>query len=455
MTEQIDPRPGDAEPEGYATEVPHASGASASLWRNRPYMALLTGETVSAVGVEVAQIALPIIAVTYLVASEFQIGVLGMAEGLAFLFLSLPVGAWVDRVSRRRVMIGANVVRAGAMALVPVLWFAGVLSVPGLMVIALLTSGAQVFFDMAYMSIVPALVTRDQLNDANSRLQVTSETSRAAGPGLGGVLAKVIGAPWLPLAATFGYLVSAVAIWRIPADEPPPRRRDSRFIHEIREGVSFVFGNRYIRPVVTSTTVSNLFGNIAFTMFPVLLLRHLGLGPLAFGLMGTVSSLGAISGAFAAPWFARRYGDGHAIPVTYLVSSVPFFLTALSFMAPRPVAIAMVAVSGFFTVAGIVSFNVVQVSMRQRQCPPRMLARMTASIRTLIWGIGPVGALLSGIIATKWGLPAAFWTGAIGNMVGVVILVFSPLWQLRAVPEPQWMVDALDAETADEGIDPA
>jgi MFS family permease len=132
-------------------------------------MALLTGETVAAVGVEVAQVAIPIIAVTYLVASEFEIGVLGMAEGIAFLLLSLPVGAWVDRVSRRRVMIGANIVRALAMATIPVLWFSGMLDVPQLMGIALTISAAAVFFDTAYMSIVPALVPREQLGDANSR----------------------------------------------------------------------------------------------------------------------------------------------------------------------------------------------------------------------------------------------------------------------------------------------
>ena len=115
MTEQIDPTPESAEPEGFATQLPHGG---TSLWRNRPYVALLTGETVAAVGVEIAQVAIPIIAVTYLVASEFQIGVLGMAEGIAFLLLSLPIGAWVDRVSRRRVMIGANIVRALAMAVI-------------------------------------------------------------------------------------------------------------------------------------------------------------------------------------------------------------------------------------------------------------------------------------------------------------------------------------------------
>lgn len=438
MTEQIDPTPESAAPEGFATELPQPAP---SLWRNRPYVALLTGETVAAIGVEIAQVALPIIAVTYLVATEFEIGVLGMAEGIAFLLLSLPVGALVDRVSRRRVMIGANIVRGLAMAAVTVLWFTGLLDVPQLMMIALVISAAAVFFDTAYMSIVPALVPREQLNDANSRLQISSETARAAGPGLGGVLAKVVSAAWLPLAATFGYLVSAFAIWRIPADEPPPRAHDASFVKEIREGISFVFKNKYIRPVVLSTTASNLFGSIAFTMFSVLLLRYLDLGPTAFGIMLTISSIGGIFGAFTAPWWARRFGDGHAIPVTYIFASLPMFVTAASFLVPRPAAIVMVALSGFWSVAGIVAFNVVQVSMRQRQCPPRMLARMTASIRTLIWGIGPLGAFLSGVIATHWGLASAFWIGAVGNLLGVLLLIFSPLWRLREVPDPDWMAE--------------
>jgi predicted MFS family arabinose efflux permease len=440
VTEPLDPIPQDAEPEAYATELPHGH---TSLWRNRPYVALLTGETVAAVGVEIAQVAIPIIAVTYLVATEFEIGVLGMAEGIAFLLLSLPVGAWVDRVSRRRVMIGANIVRGLAMAAIPILYFnfRESFDVPQLMVIALIISAAAVFFDTAYMSIVPALVSRDQLGDANSRLQISSETARAAGPGLGGLLAKAISAAWLPLAATFGYLVSAFAIWRIPADEPPPRAHDSKFLAEIREGIEFVFRNQYIRPVVLATTASNLFGTVAYTMIPVLLLRQLGLGPASYGLMLTISSVGGIAGAFSAPWWIKRFGEGKSIPATYIFASVPLFMMAASFAMPRPAAIAVVAVAGFWGVGGIVAFNVVQVSMRQKQSPPRMLARMTASIRTLIWGVGPLGALLSGIVATHWGLQSAFWIGAIGETIGVLFLVFSPLWRLRKVPDPDWMAE--------------
>jgi predicted MFS family arabinose efflux permease len=127
--------------------------------------------------------------------------------------------------------------------------------------------------------------------------------------------------------------------------------------------------------------------------------------------------------------------------MTYLFASPPLFLMAASFWMPRTLAIIVVAIAGFWGVMGIVAFNVVQVSMRQKQSPPRMLARMTASIRMLIWGVGPLGALLSGIVATKLGLAAAFWIGAIGETAGVLFLLLSPLWRLRDVPDPEWLLE--------------
>jgi len=421
--------PGDAD-----VPTPLTTATPASLWRNRPYMALLTGETVQGFGVEIAQVAIPIIAVTYLVASEVEIGILNAAEGVAFLLLSLPVGAYVDRVSRRRIMVWANVVRALVMAAIPILWLTDTLEMSWLMVGAFLISAAAVFFDMAYMSIVPSLVEEDQLDVANSRLQTTAWTARAAGPGLGGLLARVISAPFLPIAATVGYLASGVAIWRIPADEPPPREHESRIIDEIKEGMRFVFHHPFIRPVVVSTAVSNLFSNVGYTMFSILLLRYLGLGPGVYGLLLTAGSIGAIVGAFTAPKFTKAFGEGHAIPITYLVSSVPMFFPLAAFVAPVPVATVLIAIGMFLGMFGVVAFNVVQVSMRQRQCPPRLLGRMTASIRTVIWGIGPVGALASGFIATHLGLATAFWIGAVGNLAGVIILMVSPLWRMGRVP---------------------
>src|SRR5690606_8062338 len=120
---------------------------------------------VSQLGSQVTNVAMPIAAVSYLHASEFQVGLLGAAQMAAFLLLGLPAGAIVDRLSRRRVMIWANVIRAALLAGIPALWLMGSLSVSGLVVVALLTGACAVFFDVAYMSIVPSLVPRAQLSD--------------------------------------------------------------------------------------------------------------------------------------------------------------------------------------------------------------------------------------------------------------------------------------------------
>ena len=417
-----------------SSQAPEDPTDTPSLWRNRPYVALLTGETVGNVAVEIAQVAWPIIAVIYLAATELEIGILGMAEGLAFLILGLPVGAWVDRLSRRAVMITANVVRAVTMAVIPLMWVTGTLEIHWLMVVAFAMSVAQVFFDTAYLSMVPALVPSRQLAEANSRLMMTNEVARGAGPGLGGLLARVVSAPLLPIAATVGYLISAFAIWRIPTDEPPPRERDSTLVGEIREGISFVFRHPFIRPVALSAATSNLFGAIGFTMMPVLVLRELGADTLVWGLFLSAGAVGGIVGAFAAPALARRFGDGHGIGVAYLIEIIAFAMPIAVFYTDRMTAFVILFVSSFVAVFGIVAYNILQVTMRQQQCPPRMIGRMTASLRTLIWGIGPLGALLSGIIAETAGLATAFWIAGIGNAFGILFVIFSPLWKMREVP---------------------
>ena len=97
-----------------------------SLWRNRPYVLLLSGETVSSLGAQISYIALSITAVNYLAATEFQVGLLGAVETAAFLFLALPAGAWVDRMSHRRVMIISNIIRAALLTLIPLAWGFGI-----------------------------------------------------------------------------------------------------------------------------------------------------------------------------------------------------------------------------------------------------------------------------------------------------------------------------------------
>lgn len=416
-----------------------------SLWRNRSFMLLLSGETASTFLAAFLHVALPAIAVTTLVASEFQVGLLGASESAAFLFLTLPAGAWVDRLSRRRVMITANLVRAALVALIPLAWVFNILSIPWLLWIVFGLGVCRVFFDVAYMSILPTLVTKATLTDANSRLQATFEVANATGPSIAGPLVAAFSAPVAPLMSVGGFLASAFTSWRIrePVVTRTVAQRDLG--GEIREGLDFVRHHPLISRVVYSAMLSNLFGGLTFTMFPVLVLRQFGFGPTGLGLLMTISSLGALAGALAGPVFVKRLGDGHAIPMTALYEAVAGFGVPASLLVPHAFAFATLAVSGFLMMFGIVAFNIAQVSLRQRVCPERLLGRMNATVRFAVWGVNPFASLLSGTIAMLIGLQGLFWIGATGSMLAILILVFSPLWHLKKV-------DSYEEGVAAEGL---
>jgi putative solute:sodium symporter small subunit len=191
--------------------------------------------------------------------------------------------------------------------------------------------------------------------------------------------------------------------------------------------------------------LSNLFGGLTFTMFPVLVLRQFGFGPTGLGLLMTISSLGALAGALAGPVFVKRLGDGHAIPITALYEAVAGFGVPASLLVPHAFAFATLAVSGFVMMFGIVAFNIAQVSLRQRVCPERLLGRMNATVRFAVWGVNPFASLLSGTIAMLIGLQSLFWIGATGSLLALLILVFSPLWHLKKV-------DSYEEGVAAEGL---
>ena len=404
-----------------------------SLWRNRSFMLLLSGETASTFLAAFLHVALPAIAVTTLLASDFQVGLLGASESVAFLFLTLPAGAWVDRLSRRRVMIAANLVRACLVALIPIVWAFGVLSIPWLLWIVFGLGVCRVFFDVAYMSILPTLVSRAELTNANSRLQATFEVANAAGPSVAGPLVGAFSAPVAPLLSVGGFLASAFTTWRIREPVVPRTVTKRDLGGEIREGLDFVRHHPLISRVVYSAMLSNLFGGLTFTMFPVLILRQFAFGTTGLGFLMTIGSLGALTGALAGPVFVRRLGDGHAIPIAALIEGVAGFGVPASLLVPHAWAFATLAASNFVMLMGIVAFNIAQVSLRQRVCPERLLGRMNATIRFAVWGVNPIASLLSGTIAALIGLQNLFWIGATGAMLAILILVFSPLWGLKKV----------------------
>lgn len=413
-----------------------AKPKEASLWRDRNFSTFWAGQALGQFGAQLGQLAFPVLAVTMLSASEVQVGVLNAAGLAAFLAVGLPAGAWVDRWLKRKTMITAELVRMAAMAVVPVLWWSGNLQIWHLYLIAAAAGTATVFFDVAYQSYVPVLVDSRLVREANSKLEATAQIARIGGPAAGGWLLALVSAPVLFVGESAGYLLSALFLARTrDAEVRTPAAGRRPLAAEIREGLQFVVRHPLISRIAACTGGMNFSGMLIFTLMPLLVLRNLGLGPQGMGLIMAVGAAGGLLGAVAAPRLAARIGEGTVIPVCAVVSSVFLLLVPLSGIVSESAAsLALLLVSEFGFGFSVLVYNIVQLSMRQRVCPPRLLGRMNASIRFAVWGVMPLAALASGFLGENLGLVPTMLIGAAGSFLATAPVVFSPLRRMRTLP---------------------
>ena len=418
--------------------MPSATSPAAGLplVGNRSFLALWSGQGISQLGVQLGQLALPVLAVAVLGAEEMELGVLNAAAMAAFLVVGLPAGAWVDRWSKRRTMIRADLVRMAAMLAVPGLWAVGALEIWHLYAVAAVVGVATVFFDVAYQSCLPFVVERELVPAANGRLEATAQVARLGGPALGGALLAVVSAHVLFLAEGIGYLASALLLGRVRDREAPgPRAQGARLGLEIREGAAFVARHPLIRRVALSTAGFNLFSSMVFVLAPLVVLRELALGPAGLGVMLSVGSVGGILGALAVPRLGALLGEGPLIPLGGLLGAAGIAMIPLALAADGPTALVMLCIGEAVMAFGIVVYNVMQVSMRQRVCPPGLLGRMNASIRFLVWGVMPVGSLAGGWLGEHLGLAPTLWAGVAGQALALVPVLVGPFFALHTLPD--------------------
>lgn len=379
-------------------------------------------------------------------APAIQVGLLTAAETAAFLLVGLPAGAWVDRMRKLPLMIRADVVRAVAMASIPLAAVAGVLTMAQLYLVALVTGVATVFFDVAHQSFVPHLLPKDQLVPGNGALEIIRSSAQVAGPGLGGGLVQLLGASLAIVADAVGYLLSALFLWGIKQPESRPERvAGTSLRQDIGEGLRFVFGHRLLRVIAVTTGLANFFSATLMATQSVFLVRVLGLAPGVVGLVLAASAVGGLAGALCAGRLAARFGQARIIWLSALATG-PFAL--LWPLAGRGAGAALFAVGSGVVFFGAVVYNVAQVSFRQALCPPRLLGRMNATLRFLMWGTLPLGALAGGALAEAFGARTALAWCAAGFLVVPLPLLLSPLRRMRDLPAAGASEDA-PADTTD------
>jgi MFS family permease len=411
-----------------AAEDTIVASAARSLWRNRDYLILLGGQAVSAFGSQASQLALPllILAVT---GSPAQAGIVGALRGLAYLLVGLPAGALVDRWERKRLMVVCDIVRALALASIPVALVTGRLTVVQLYVVNFLEGTLSIFFGLAEAAALPRVVPREQLAAAVSQGEAAAATAGLVGPALGGALFGLGRA--LPFVAdAVSYAVSAVSFLGIRTRFQAVRVAERRpMLAEIRDGVGWLWR----QPVVRLLMGLSFAINVLYGGWPLLLIelgKHVGASPGTIGLLFSSGGAAGIFGAVVAPRVQRRFTVGQIMIGMAWVFAITWPPYAL---APNALTLGLVNALGFFFVPIYTSTH---YSYRLALVPDELQGRVNSPFRLGTFGGNTLGFLLMGALLEWTGPIATVWITFVPQVALAVVSTLSvPLRRAGRVAE--------------------
>lgn len=411
-------------------EIPTQDGITTSLWRNGSFVRLWFAQVVSNAGSQITNLALPLAAVLTLGATPAQMGALGVASSLPNLFFGLLAGVWVDRVRRRPILVGADIGRALLLGTIPVAALLGSLTFAHLYAVAFASASLGLFFTIASVAVLPSVVRKDQLVEANSRLAASDSVLMIAGPGAAGALVQLLSAPKAILVDAVSYVLSALSLRGIGVTEEPPTRDQRRSLRiEIGEGVRELVRTPLLRALTVAATVGVFGAAVQSTVLLLFFTRELGLAPATIGVVYAAAGVGGLLGAVVAGRVARRIGTGPSIILgqsLWAISALVVPLAGVVGPALVPIVASQVA-TGF----GGAIWSVNQMSLRQHLTPTRLLGRVTAARRFLLFGAAPLGSVLGGLVGSTVGLRATLLVGAIGVAAALALLYFSPVRSVR------------------------
>ena len=380
-------------------------------------------------------LALPLLAALVLDATPAQMGLLLAAFTAPFLVIGLLVGVWVDRVRRAPLLVFSDLARAVLLAAVPVAWAAGWLNMGFVYAVALGVGALTVVFEVASLSLLPALIGREHLVEGNGKLEASRSLAQIGGPGLAGALVGLLGAPLAVLLDAASYVASAAFLKTLNAahklrtelDAPASPRH---VLHEAGEGLRTVFAHPLLRPLVLCSATNSFSGLVFFAVYVLYMTEDLGLEATAVGLVFSLGGLGALLGSLVAGRASRGFGAGRTMAGAMVLCGISGMAIPLAVAAPA-VALPMVLAAEFGQWFFLVVYRVVEVSVRQTITPDHLQGRVNATERFVVYGVIPLGALLGGFLGEAAGVRVALIAGMLGMLAASLWLLFSPVRSMR------------------------
>lgn len=379
----------------------------AGLWRHHDFLKLWGAETVSLLGTQATFLAVPLTAAVLLDASPRQMGVLGALGGTAAFFCGFFSGAFLDRLQRKPVLVGADLLNALILFSVPLAWLLGALGMAQLYAAEFLVGGLSTVSYVAAQSWLPSVVGREHLLEANGKLRATEALSQVGGPSLAGALAQLVAAPLVLAADSLSYLASALLVGSVRKVEPkwagPREQADApgtagRVAKEAAEGLRWIFSHPVLRALLMSSATFSLFSGFFAALFVLFATWELGLSPAAVGGVLAVQGTGSVLGALLVGRIADSLGVGRTLVLAAAGQGLGWLFLPLAgaFGIPTlPTLLLGFVVAGFCSVVYVVC----AVSLRQALTPDGLLGRVNASAVSLILAASPFGSLLGGFLA--------------------------------------------------------
>jgi MFS family permease len=339
---------------------------------------------------------------------------------LPWLLMALPSGAFVDRSDRRRVMVGANLFRAGAYGALAAMVAFHLTTIWLLYVVAFALGVAETLYDSAVRAILPQVIARNQLDRANSLLAtVESGAQTFIGAPIGALLFAAVAV--LPLVTNASAFVLAALLMAAIAGHFRPTRavQSSSLGADIRDGVSWLWRHHFLRGLTMVNGVTSALQSMANAVVVLYALEVVHLAPAAYGIVLVATGLGALLGGLVTPWIIARLGRITTLSVTSVLFPMP--LAAMSLTSNAVVGCALYGLSAMLVMSG----NVLTMSLRQTMISEELFGRVQGAYRTLVWGGIPVGAFAGGVLASLTNvrtvfafaglaaIPVGFWMSAL------------------------------------------
>lgn len=409
-----------------------APGRPSRLFINDSFALFWSGQTISTLGAQVTAFAVPLLAAITLHATSFQMGLLRAAEFAPFLVFTLPAGVWADYGIRRWLMIAANLIRGVFITAVPLAVFLGWMHLGVLYFVMFIMGSLKTVFEMAYQTYVPEIVPRERLVNANSKIMMSYALGQSVGPGFGGIMVELLGAPMAVLTDATTYFLSAFCLFKIKHRETRIRIQNESIFRQVFGGFRFVAEDRNIRSLLWLVTANNFFQNAVMAILVLYATRELGIRPGLFGVTVSIGGLGAVMGAVGAEQLGRRFGPGPFV----VLSATVVAIAALCFPLVHTgdvLGVVALAATYFVLSAGNSSITVFAWTIRQTLTPSAFLGRMNGAFRFLVTGIMPFGAFFGGCLGESIGIRPTLFVSGVALILIAISGRFTPLMKLKSL----------------------